>query len=65
MDAMLSGTALYDLVLEMSPIVRFSSFPGAMLPQGLLFKAQDDVLDSGMERGICFQPSDSTILSTW
>lgn len=40
-------------------------FLGAILPQGLLFKAQDGVLDSGMERGICFQPSDSTILSTW
>ena len=56
-DAMLSGTALYDLVLEMSPIVRFSSFPGATLPQDLLFKAQDSISGSDAGHVIYLQPS--------
>jgi len=41
----------------MSPIVQIDSFRGAMSPQDLVVKAQDDVLGSGMGHRVGFQPS--------
>ena len=48
LHTMLFGPNVYEIVLEMSSIVWFNSFWGAMSPQDLSSKAQDSVLSCGM-----------------
>lgn len=57
LSAMLFGSGVCEVVLEMSPVVWLSSFWTAMLPQDLLFKAQGGGLGGGMWHRVCFQPS--------
>jgi len=57
LNAMLFVPDAYEIVMEMSLIVRFSSFWSAMSPYDLLFKAQHGVLGGGMGHRVDFQPS--------
>ena len=55
LNAMLFGTGVYEVVLELSPITSLSSFWGAILPQDLLFKAQYSIFGGAVWHRIFFQ----------
>jgi len=48
LNTMFFGADVYEAVTKTSPIVRLSTFGGAMPPQDLFFQAQDGIPGSGM-----------------
>lgn len=57
LNNVLSGPGVYEVVFEISLIVRLNYFWGAMKPQDLLFKSQDGVPSSGVRHRVRLQPS--------
>ena len=57
LNTTLFGPAVYEVISEMSPIVRLSSLWGAMSPQEFVFETQDSVPGGGVGDRICFQPA--------
>jgi len=57
LNTMFFGPGVYEVVTKVSPVVRLSSFGGAMSPHDLIFKAQDGIAGGGMGHRVRFQSS--------